>query len=359
MNRIPVMMLAWLSVVCLLGLVPMGSAQEPKADVPAVKPWFVDDEKLFADFSETLTKMAKAGKCLTNDQLAVKMKAGGQAKIHLTKPGDKVLSPQEVYKSALASVFIIGSIHKNKEKDKDHNDKDKENKDKDKEKEKEWVEGSYATAWVAAADGVLVTNWHVFEDLDESEVFGVVDCKGNVYPVIDFLGGDKVADVAIVRIKAKGLKPLPLADTYAEIGSWVGVLGHPGDNYFVFTQGTVTRYSTNKNDNGKQERWMGLTAEFAGGSSGSPVLNNHGAVVGMAAMTITIDGGPNGPAPNRRSRLMGQPPMKAPPPREKPEPKDGPKPDPLPGAGSSVQMILKMAVPGPIINKSIAKVRED
>ena len=346
MNRIPMMVLALLPVIGLLGLVPGGAAQEPKADSPpATKPWYVDDEKLFTDFTETLTKLAKDGKCLTNAQLLEKMKESGKAKIRLAQAADKVLSPQDVYKSALPSVLIIGSIHKNKDKDKD--------------KDKDWIDGSYATAWVAAADGVLVTNWHVFEDLEESEVFGAVDHKGTVYPVIDFLGGDKVADVAIVKIKAKGLKPLPIADGYAEVGSWVGVLGHPGDNYFVFTQGTVTRYSTNKNDHGKQERWMGLTAEFAGGSSGSPVLNNRGAVVGMAALTMTIDGGPNGPAPNRRSLLLGQPPMKAPPPREKPEPKDGPKPEQMPGAGSSVQMILKMAVPGPIIHKSISKLRED
>ena len=46
------------------------------------------------------------------------------------------------------------------------------------------------------------------------------------------------------RIDAKGLSPLPVADGYAEIGSWVGAPGHPGDDYYLFTQGFVTRYST-------------------------------------------------------------------------------------------------------------------
>jgi serine protease Do len=340
MARIPLKSFIWLPISFILALAPIAKAQEPEAAAPpATKPWFVDDEKLFDDFMAKLKGFAKDGKCLANDQLNAKLKSGTKAKIALSKSSDKVLSPDEIYKTALPSVFIIGSVHKSK----------------DKEKEEEWRDGLYATAWVAAADGVLVTNWHVFEDLEEGEVFGAVDYKGNVYPVIDFLGGDKVADVAIVKIDAKGLKPLPLADTYPEIGSWVGVLGHPGDNYFVFTQGFVTRYSTNKNDDGKRERWMGLTAEYAGGSSGSPVLNKHGAVVGMAALTLTIDGSPGAAIPNRHGLQSGEPPEKAPPPREKLDPKDVPKLEQKPGAGSSVQMILKMAVPGPVILKSFAK----
>jgi S1-C subfamily serine protease len=207
---------------------------------------------------------------------------------------------------------------------------------------------------------VLVTNWHVFEDLEDSEVFGALDHKGNLYPVIDFLGGDKIADVAVFRIDAKGLTPLPIAEEFAPVGSWVAVLSHPGDNFYVFTTGSITRYSTNKNEDGKRERWMGLTAEYAGGSSGGPVLNNRGAVVGMAALTLTIDDGSGAaePAPGRRKARLGQPP-KAPLPKDKIDPKDQPKPKDAPGAdakpepvGPTVQMIMKMAVPGPTILKS-------
>ncbi len=321
------------------------TAQPPEAprpkEVAQAKPWFVDDEKFFEDFMEKLTDLAKDGKCLTNGKLAAKMKSGTKAKFTPAKPGEKVLSAEEVYKLALPSVFIIGSVYKDEDGD--------------------WQDGLYATAWVVGADGILVTNWHVFEDLEEGEVFGAVDHRGNVYPVVDFLGGDKLADVAVVRIAAKGLPALPVSDSYADIGSWVAVLGHPGDNYYVFTQGHVTRYSTNKNDDGKREKWMGLTAEYAGGSSGSPVLNKHGAVVGMAALTLTI--GDDTPAvkpnPGRRRLLLGQPPKKAkgqppvevaPPPREKPGEKPGP-----PAHGSGVQMILKMAVPGPTILRSFGK----
>jgi serine protease Do len=341
MNRFVWMFAVCLSIACL-GHTSRTVAQEPEAKTPpasTTSPWFVDDEKFFHDFIHKLGDFANHGKCLSNEQMIAKLNSGTKPKIALTKPSDKVLSSNEVYQSALPSVFILGSVHKHKVKEKD---------------KEEWRNGMYATAWVAAADGVLVTNWHVFEDLKDSEVFGAVDHKGNVYPLIDFLGGDKAADVAIVRIDAKGLKPLPLAETYPEIGSWVGVLSHPGDNYFVFTQGHVTRYSSIKNEDGILERLMGLTAEYAYGSSGGPVLDKCGAVVGMAASAITIDGTPAAPNLDRRRFMRGQPLMTSPP-QDKPDAKAPAKPEQKPGAGSSVQIVLKMAVPGPIIYKTFAK----
>jgi S1-C subfamily serine protease len=322
-----------LTVGFVLFAVPAAAQQPRKADSPAPpsgRPWFVDDKQLFDDFMEKLTELARAGKCLDHDKLVAKMKPG-RAKITPAKAGDRVMSAEEIYKHALPSVFVVGSVYKDKCG--------------------EWQDGMYATAWVAAADGVLVTNWHVFEELEAGEVFGALDHKGNVYPVVDILGGDKVADIAVIRIDARGLTPLPVAESFAEVGSWVGVLGHPGDNFYIYTQGHVTRYSQNKNDDGKRERWMGVTAEYAGGSSGSPVLNKHGAVVGMAALTLTLDAGDGGQPrnPGRRRPALRQPPEVAPPPRPKGgDANEAPR-------GSSVQMVVRMAVPGPTILRTLGK----
>lgn len=333
----------------------LGAAQPPVAPPPravgvTADPWFVDDTAFFDGFMEKLTRLAKRGKCLAHDKLVAKMKPRPVG-ITPAKAGDRGLSPEEVYRLARPSVFVVGSVYKDKDTG-------------------EWTDGLYATAWAATADGVLVTNWHVFEDLQESEVFGATDHKGTVYPLVDFLGGDKGADVAVVRIGAKGMTPLPVAERPAAVGSWVGLVSHPGDNFYLFTQGHVTRYSTNKADDGTVERWMGVTAEYAGGSSGGPVLNDRGAVVGMAALTLTIDS-PNEPArrlPGVRRKAVTppkekpgeKPPPGVPPPKlgGKDDPKDKkpdpPAPQPAP-APASVQMIIKMAVPGPVIRDVLTK----
>jgi S1-C subfamily serine protease len=330
MTRIPLLALL---VTTFAFAIAAPAAPPPSA--PA-EPKYVDDDALYEAFFNKVEALAKAKKPLAHEQLVAKLKSRS-AGITPAKPGNKVLSPEEVYKTAVQSVFIVGSVHPDKDGS--------------------WATGTYATAWVLAADGVLVTNHHVFEDLKPGEVFGAADHKGNVYPVIDILGGDKTADVAVFRIAAQGLTPLPVATAHAEVGSWVGVISHPGDLFYMYTQGAVTRYSTNTNDDGKVEKWMGITAEYASGASGAPVLNKYGAVVGIAALTLSldaIDDAKNDKNPTRRKptfRNMRKL-SRFDQPKADPKKDDKPKPPPKPGdKGSPQQMVVKMAVPVPVLLK--------
>lgn len=294
---------------------------------PPAEPKFVNDDEFYEQFFEKVEKLAKAKKTLAHKKLTAKMNPRS-AGIVLAAPGDKPLSPEEVYKAAVNGVWVVGSAYQDKAG--------------------EWLYGTYATAWVAAADGVLVTNWHVFEDLNDGEVFAASDRSGHVVAVTDFIGGDKTADVAVFRVDAKNLVPLPVATSYPEVGAWVGVISHPADLFYMFTQGTVTRYSTNKNDDDRMEKWMGITAEYASGSSGAPVLNKYGAVVGMAALTISLDAGDDA----KRARPIGRAKQKIAPPKDKKDEKPKPPPE---NKGSPQQMVAKMAVPGPLVVKWVGK----
>lgn len=310
------------------------AAETAPAPPPAVnEPKFIDDDAFYDDFFDKLESLAKDKKPLSHKKLTAKMKPR-LANITPAKPGTKLLTPEEVYKAAVNSIFVVGSVYPKKDG---------------------WEVGTYATAWVLAADGTLVTNWHVFEDLNDGEVFGACDHDGNVYPVTDFLGGDKTADVAVFRIAANNLTPLPVATTYADVGSWVGLISHPGDLFYLYTQGTITRYSTNKNDDEKRENWMGITAEYASGSSGAPVLNKYGAVVGMSALTLSIDATDD---PKKMTRRVRPTKLRVDPPKDEKKddkPKDQvAKPEANP-KGSPQQMVAKMAVPGPVVLKWVGK----
>jgi S1-C subfamily serine protease len=330
-------------LLCALALLAGGVAaaapDNPPPPPPVAEPKFIDDDELYDQFFDKLEELAKAKKPLAHKQLVEKLKPRA-AGVAPAAPGGKALSPEEVYKAAAKGVFVLGSIYPHKDGF--------------------WEVGTYATAWVLAPDGVLVSNWHVFEDLNDGEVFGACDREGNVYPVTDFLGGDKTADVAVFRIATKGLTPLPVSPAYAEVGSWVGVVSHPGDLFYLYTQGAVTRYSTNKNDDGTREKWMGITAEFASGSSGSPVHNKFGAVVGMSALTMSIDAtdDPKKEEPKKPARRAPAKRSRAEPPKA--EKKDGKgdkaKPEkPEANKGSPQQMVVKMAVPGPVLLKWVGK----
>lgn len=312
-------------------------AQPPAAPVPAAEPKYVNDDEFYEQLFDKIEALAKENKTLSYKKLTSKLNPRA-AGITLAKPGAKVLAPEEVYAGAVNSVWVLGSVFP----DKDGN----------------WQTGTYATAWVVAADGVFVTNWHMFEDLNDGEVFGASDRDGNVYPVTDFLGGDKAADVAVFRVGAKTLTPLPLAPVPAEVGSWVGVVSHPADMFYTFTQGTVTRYSTNKNEDDRVEKWMGITAEYASGSSGAPVLNKYGAVVGMAALTLSLDANDDAAKGGQKPTRRAKPPVGA---KKRPradEPKDdkGDKPKPAEQPkGSPQQMVVKLAVPGSVVLKWVGK----
>jgi S1-C subfamily serine protease len=274
----------------------------------AADPWYVDDDEIFKDFTEKSQALATGGKCLAPAELKKKASANSTCKVDPVKPADKRLDPEDVYDAALPGVFLIGSVVKGK------NDKGEE----------AFLDGRLGTAWVLTADGVLVTNWHLFDEVEDQEFFTVMNQKGEVYPVTDVLAVNRTADVAVFRVGAKGLKPLPLAEKQPRVGAWVGVLGHPGDRYFTFTQGAVSRYTQAKRDD-KRERWMAITADYAYGSSGSPVLDRTGAVVGMAALTENLDYPDDQPAEAKKD--------------EKPK-------DEKPAAkGSSLQMVVKLTVP--------------
>jgi S1-C subfamily serine protease len=300
---------------------------------------FIDDADVLKRFNKQLGELAKADKCLKPDDVKGQVEKEKSAALPLARPSDKPLSPEDLAEKLRPSVFLFGSVLGDVKNGFD--------------------QGRMATAWAAGADGVLVTNWHVFDQIEGDEFYGAMNDKGEVFPLVKVLAVDKAADVAVVQIAAKGLFPLPLAAGPPRIGSWVGVLGHPGDRYFTFTQGHVTRYSKYTEDDGSQTKWMGVTAEYAYGSSGSPVVDRCGNVVGMAALTENIDYPDDGGGPQLTSQRKAMVRRTARRPKDDPkkEEKKDEKAAPPAAVPSAVQMVLKLTVPGSEL-RAVLKGRE-
>ena len=93
----------------------------------------------------------------------------------------------------------------------------------------------------------------------------------------------------------KGLKPLPLGST-AVPGTPIHVMGHPGDSFFYFSAGHIANYERDQD----AVLWLNVTADFGQGSSGGPVLDGAGNIVGQVSRTYTLYAG--GEASNRRRR---------------------------------------------------------
>jgi len=178
------------------------------------------------------------------------------------------------YETQAKSVFLMGSVYKCG-------------------KCEHWHLGGSATAWCLTSDGLMVTNHHVFEKAT-GDAWGVCGLDGKVYRVLDVLATNKTADVAVFKVDATGLTPLPLGED-AAVGAAVAIISHPDRRCFFHSSGEVARYSKAPSGSpAKGATWMSVTADFAKGSSGGPVLNAEGAVVGMVSSTQSISYGPTG-----------------------------------------------------------------
>jgi S1-C subfamily serine protease len=267
-------------------------------------PAFVDDEAVRGAFVAKLAGVG--GRCLPADRLGLKVQADRTAVVPLAGPPTARLEPEDVAAAARPGVLVFGSIVTVDGKPADNR---------------------MATAWALTADGVVVTSRHVLEDPEADERFGALTSDGRCLPVVDVLAVDRAGDVAVVKLGGGGLTPLPVARAAPRVGGWVGVFGHPGDRYWTFTQGHVSRYAAQTRPDGLRERWMGITADYAFGSSGSPVVDRTGAVVGMAALTEALDF-----------------------PVEEP-PADKPRGQPDPG--SRLQMVVKLATPLAALRRAV------
>jgi S1-C subfamily serine protease len=145
-----------------------------------------------------------------------------------------------------------------------------------------------ASAFVLTSGGAIVTNYHVLQK-ENNETFLAMTHDGKVYPVKEVLAADKADDLAIVQLELpEGVKlaPLPLAPD-APVGSPVTLISHPDRRFYSLTTGIISRYHTVQKNN-QSVPMVSITADYARGSSGAPVLSDRGAVVGIVASTHSV-----------------------------------------------------------------------
>ena len=93
--------------------------------------------------------------------------------------------------------------------------------------------------------------------------------------------------MAIVQLQGENFHPLTIAEGGA-VGADVTVISHPEGRFYSVSRGIISRYYTLRAGDERGSFRMAITADFAKGSSGSPVFNQNGAVVGVVASTNSI-----------------------------------------------------------------------
>ena len=140
------------------------------------------------------------------------------------------------------------------------------------------------TAFVVNPAGVVVTCRHALE-FDGPFILAAVTPAGRYIPVTSILLADKKSDLAFLKIDATDLPALPLLGDISA-GEPVRAFGGPSGYYFLMTDGIVSRHSLGDPDEKHPDEprlpQLDITADIAEGSSGGPVLDLAGNVVGVS-----------------------------------------------------------------------------
>lgn len=129
---------------------------------------------------------------------------------------------------------------------------------------------------------VVVTNFHVIRGASSATVTLV----GNSTPlkVEGVVGIDVVRDLALIRLEQDAGVPLVLADIgELEIGEDIYVFGNPRGLEGSISNGIVSSKGTRSIEG---EELIQITAPISPGSSGGPVVNRQGQVIGVAAASL-------------------------------------------------------------------------
>lgn len=138
-------------------------------------------------------------------------------------------------------------------------------------------ENSLGTGFIVRDDGWIATNFHVAAVPDE---LWVVLPDGRRFPIVEVINASRRHDLAILRIDAKGLPTLPLGDSDAvRPGDSVVAIGHPLGLEDTVSNGLVSAVRHVDEDFDVLQ----ISAPIAPGSSGGPLFNEHGEVIGVAA----------------------------------------------------------------------------
>ena len=143
------------------------------------------------------------------------------------------------------------------------------------------------SGFVFNAEGLVVTNYHLVADYEEI----LVELPGFPPRPANLVGGDPVTDIAVLRIDdpPAGLTVLELGDSsVVEQGDWVLAVGNPFQYRHSVTVGVVSYTGRHIPEEGLlvSNQWLQFSAPVNPGSSGGPVLNMLGEVVGVTTATL-------------------------------------------------------------------------
>ncbi len=186
------------------------------------------------------------------------------------------------------------------------------------------------TGFLVSADGMIVTNYHVIEN---GNVAIVKFPDGSTFPVDGLLAADKVRDLAVIKIHGKNFQTLTLGNSdRIQIGEEVVAIGNP-HGFELGLELTVSNgiLSAVRPDKVAGGKLLQVTAPITHGSSGGPLFNMMGEVIGITTAGFEDAGNLNFAIPVNDAKLL----LSHQSATVQKLPNEVPVPDPAPAPGAS------------------------
>jgi len=135
---------------------------------------------------------------------------------------------------------------------------------------------SQGSAFLVDSKGILLTNYHVLEGANEAVA---IDIFNNKYPIYEsnVISYNKEKDYLFFNILNPKVGPLNIANKKSIIGEECFAIGNPRGLTLTLSKGIVSGYR------GENDELIQTSAEITFGSSGGPLFNTLGEVIGITS----------------------------------------------------------------------------
>lgn len=240
----------------------------------------IDDELLELRITQACAKLRESGRLVSCATLLGQAAAGKTFAMARTAEKVQALEPPQVYERVQRSMRIVGHYYLCKECD-------------------EWHFAG-ASGFCIGSKGIVATCAHVLaaDETMRDAYLVTADLEGNVWAVESVLSKDEGTDVAVLKTGEQNCVPLALRGS-VQVGERVYCVSNPDHQFGFFSEGLVARWFLQRDpgpegsarkplDQVAPRTWLHVTCEFAKGSSGAPIVDSKGNVVGIAQSTSTV-----------------------------------------------------------------------
>ncbi len=136
--------------------------------------------------------------------------------------------------------------------------------------------GQLGSGAILSEDGYIATNLHVIQNAGAAEVF-LHDGRSFRAALV---GADPTLDIAILKIDAKDLRPIPLGDSdEVRVGQMVFAVGNPYGLSETVTQGIISAIGRRTMETPNE--FLQTDTPINPGNSGGPLIDLHGRLIGL------------------------------------------------------------------------------